>query len=372
MSARLSIIPAGAVTDESLEPRDLQVLCLLGRHTDKQGWCVRSQVKMSAEIHCGRATLQRSLERLVEAGWVQKKQRGIADGAAPSQPSASYAYRVILDRDDYAFEAATRDDPEEGVPTDGHPPRSAEGARPDEHPGAHPRTGTGAHVCTGTNNDPLERPHLERERDARARDRKARFLVDFEARWPSAAHDSRQKTAYAAEALTEDEERAALDGIAAYLDGQKRLGRKAICAGSTYLEERRWTLLARKAETHGGAFAEDSREAKAIAVLHAVAGKSSYFHSVMKRPGAGVFYRGPVEPRLIALADAPPVAEWPALDHRQAGAWEELLRTYVTVQARNRLVEGSRAPWPWPPRKDGSLGDAAGDDATATNEGQER
>jgi DNA-binding MarR family transcriptional regulator len=67
---RLSIIPAGAVTDRSLEPRDLQVLCLLGRHTDKAGWCSRSQVKMAREIDCSRGSLQNSLERLVEAGWV--------------------------------------------------------------------------------------------------------------------------------------------------------------------------------------------------------------------------------------------------------------------------------------------------------------
>jgi hypothetical protein len=32
---RFSIIRAAAITDPDLEPRDLQVLCLLGRHTDR-------------------------------------------------------------------------------------------------------------------------------------------------------------------------------------------------------------------------------------------------------------------------------------------------------------------------------------------------
>lgn len=41
---RFSIIPAGAVLDRRLEPRDLQVLCIFGKHTDKKGWCRRSQV----------------------------------------------------------------------------------------------------------------------------------------------------------------------------------------------------------------------------------------------------------------------------------------------------------------------------------------
>ncbi|MDI1264980.1 MAG: hypothetical protein PS018_17155, partial [bacterium] len=108
-SPRLSIIPAGAVTDPSLEPRDLQVLCLLGRHTDKAGWCIRSQVKMSREIRCSRGSLQNSMDRLADAGWIEKKRLDAEVEAAGKQPSRSYAYRVLLDRDDYAFENATRD-----------------------------------------------------------------------------------------------------------------------------------------------------------------------------------------------------------------------------------------------------------------------
>src|SRR6185437_1986833 len=70
---RLSIIPAGAIFDRTLEPRDLHVLNLLGCHTDKAGWCRRSQVRMAAELGCSRSSVQRSLDRLCEAGWVQKK-----------------------------------------------------------------------------------------------------------------------------------------------------------------------------------------------------------------------------------------------------------------------------------------------------------
>ena len=66
---RLSITPAGAIFDRSLEPRDLQVLNLLGCYTDKNGWCRRSQVKMAKQIYCGRSSIQRSLDRLVDAGW---------------------------------------------------------------------------------------------------------------------------------------------------------------------------------------------------------------------------------------------------------------------------------------------------------------
>ena len=69
---RLSIIPARACTDPALKPRDLQVLCVLGRHTDDLGWCRRSQVRMADEIGCARSTVFESVERLVAAGYLHK------------------------------------------------------------------------------------------------------------------------------------------------------------------------------------------------------------------------------------------------------------------------------------------------------------
>src|ERR1043166_330252 len=75
---RYSIIPAGAVIDPSIERGDLRVLCFLGIHTDKLGWCFLSQGTIAAELDCGRSTVQRALTRLVEAGWVQAKGSNIA------------------------------------------------------------------------------------------------------------------------------------------------------------------------------------------------------------------------------------------------------------------------------------------------------
>lgn len=69
---RLSIIPAAAVLDPRLKARDLQVLCLFGRHIDRRGWCTRSQVKMAKEIGCARSTVQGSIDRLVVAGWLMR------------------------------------------------------------------------------------------------------------------------------------------------------------------------------------------------------------------------------------------------------------------------------------------------------------
>ncbi len=89
---RLSIIPARAATDRSLKPRDLQVLCVLGRHTDDLGWCRRSQVKMADEMGCARSTVFEAIERLVKSGYLERHEKHEESG----RDSAHY-YRVILD-----------------------------------------------------------------------------------------------------------------------------------------------------------------------------------------------------------------------------------------------------------------------------------
>ncbi|WP_246683361.1 helix-turn-helix domain-containing protein [Mesorhizobium sp. B2-1-3A] len=78
---RLSIIPARAATDRALKPRDLQVLCVLGRHTNDDGWCRKSQVKMADEMGCARSTVFEAIERLVKAGYLERITSDVQDGA---------------------------------------------------------------------------------------------------------------------------------------------------------------------------------------------------------------------------------------------------------------------------------------------------
>jgi hypothetical protein len=73
----------------------------------------------------------------------------------------------------------------------------------------------------------------------------------------------------------------------------------------------------------------------------------------MRKPD-GIWFRGAVTPRLLALAGAPKSDQWMILDYRQAKAWDEFLDEFVSV-TRRHLKAGDRAPWPWPPRKDGSI-----------------
>jgi hypothetical protein len=140
--ARFSIIPGWIVTDSRLKGRDLQVLCVLGRHTNKQGWCRRSQVKMAAEMSCARSTVQASIDRLADIGVVEKHVEESEDGR-----DSAHFYRVIFDRmppAGYAFDAYQGGEDEENNPISGTetgtPPAdiSAPPADPESAPPAGP------------------------------------------------------------------------------------------------------------------------------------------------------------------------------------------------------------------------------------------
>lgn len=166
--ARFSIIPGWIVTDPRLKGSDLKVLCLLGRHTDKHGWCRRSQVKMAAQLGCARSTVQASLDRLGELGVVEKHVEESADGR-----DSAHSYRVIYDApppSGYAIDAWDEAETEEenpNFPADGDTPPAGIPAPP-AGPESAPPAGPGPAPI----NDPyLTTPSERKEREgAAARD----------------------------------------------------------------------------------------------------------------------------------------------------------------------------------------------------------
>lgn len=135
---RFSIIPADAVLDKRIEPRDLQILCVFGKHTDKRGWCRRSQVVMAREIGCARSTVQASIERLVEAGWLEK--RPVTEVHKKGVRGSAHEYRVVLDVPDPTQDVVA-------TPAD----RSAPPAAIVSAPPADPRIGTYVNEPLSTN-----------------------------------------------------------------------------------------------------------------------------------------------------------------------------------------------------------------------------
>ncbi|WP_281978821.1 hypothetical protein [Pseudorhizobium flavum] len=246
--ARFSIIPGWIVTDPRLKGRDLQVLCLLGRHTDKHGWCRRSQVKMAAQLNCARSTVQLSLDRLSEIGVVEKHEEVSADGR-----DSAHSYRVIYDRappPGFDFGGDEDDDFEENDPKqarlNGHPPAdiSAPPADPESAPPADPGS---APINDPYLTAPDKREERERERDEGDGEENPKALErrfrKWWRTWPSYAVDDEAKTRRAWLALTPGQRNACEERTASYLEAVKSSGRSYSKAGSTYLIERSWERI---------------------------------------------------------------------------------------------------------------------------------
>lgn len=154
------------MTDHRLKGRDLQVLCLLGRHADKEGWCWRSQVKMAVQLDCARSTVQASIDRLIDIGVLEKYLR-----ESPTGGDTAHFYRVIYDRappSGYDFDAYLADEKEENDPNRGaseaYPP--ADISAPPADPESAPPAGSGSAPIK----DPSLRPPEKRyQREARER-----------------------------------------------------------------------------------------------------------------------------------------------------------------------------------------------------------
>lgn len=169
----------------------------------------------------------------------------------------------------------------------------------------------------------------------------------------------RQRAAQAFGLLTSDERERAAAASPLHSAECTKFKRKSKDAHKL-LAERFWERYghARLNDAQGGYHAADGDAAKAIGELYAIAGKSEYFRTVVRRPGAPIFFPHAVGPQLLALAKAPPRDAWVTLNHRQAGAWEAFLQPLLRM-TRHRLQEGCVAPWPWPPSVEGKVYDVA-------------
>lgn len=198
---------------------------------------------------------------------------------------------------------------------------------------------------------------LERER-TRAREKHASNLVLFKQRWPNSAHDDQTRVDNAWSALSFEEGEAALANIDAFLNDLKASGRSHPPAGFNYLGQKRWTLLKSKPQgtQAAGGYAPASAEAKAVKVIHELAGRLSAFFTIWRRADGTVTYRKPMTVQWIAMAQAGERPSWVTLTKAQAAAWDRLLEQFFEQGAiRTSLREGSCAPWPWPPSVEGKI-----------------
>jgi hypothetical protein len=91
MAPRQSRIPAEAATDRRLRPCARRVLMVLGVHTDRNGWCVRSLSKIAAELGYDVRSVRRAVRQLEDIGYVEVAARR---GSAGSWLASGYRVKT--------------------------------------------------------------------------------------------------------------------------------------------------------------------------------------------------------------------------------------------------------------------------------------
>jgi hypothetical protein len=248
---RYSVIPGGAPTDPRLKGKALQVLCILGRHTDRKGWCTRSQVGMSRLLGCSPSTVNAAVKLLVECGYLEQRRLVRDDGG-----DRASEYRVLLDdvrpaefiniSDELEDDGAESDTPPVGIQT---PPVSAQS----RHPGI--GSGSTPNRTISSSND-LEREaraplgsEVRRKLDAGAERAAAAdvaradaaFMSNFR-QWVDHEGDNIVRSHSAWTRLAEEDRQSAIR-VLPIVVAKHRLSTKGRYRFFTFLEERKWLDL---------------------------------------------------------------------------------------------------------------------------------
>jgi hypothetical protein len=368
-TANFTTIGNALFDDERLAADELGILAFL--RSKPPDWEVRRPALMK-RFRIGRDAMRRIVSNWMRAGWCDAKKERRPDG------TFIIVYEIRDDRGPELSDEEIRRalSPESGEAADEDraeraPEICAEASQsgklcsqPDTSQPvlAHPSTARPYVVDSNILNTELPRTESNQiEREAsRAKGKHAVSLVTFKQRYPTAASDDQNRLDAAWFRLSLEEGDAAIAGIPAFLEKLKRDGRKHIPASFTYLDQKRWTLL--ETDKTVGAkpvvsiFAADTDEARAITAIHAVARVTPF-----RLQTGEISYLREVTEQLKAMAKAPPRSAWPFIEDRnQIGAWRAFVsecvkRSIPTFVEERNGSHGIFAPWPWPPRKDGTL-----------------
>lgn len=90
MAPRYSIVSGDFAEDQRADVSHFRVYLIIGRHTDKNGWCRLKQITIGERVGLSRETVNRRLKDLCLWGYVEKRKHDAAGRA--------YWYRTIMDR----------------------------------------------------------------------------------------------------------------------------------------------------------------------------------------------------------------------------------------------------------------------------------
>ncbi|WKT93753.1 helix-turn-helix domain-containing protein [Brucella anthropi] len=373
---RLSIIPARAATDKALKPRDLQVLCVLGRHTDDLGWCRRSQVKMANEMGCARATVFESINRLIDAGYLERHVQESDSGR-----DSAHLYRVVLDpKHPDPASVSDADEPCRyvGTPAGISAPHAALEPAPPAGSGPAPI------------NDPSLITPINEEREARASENEERRndaeAIPAEDNPASAAFRKRvarfcNGTGFVAGPWKDWDVGAALDWIAkrfASLTPEERreaeqwrdaylldvaARKKSPQAVGNFLRDRTWTaldpeILKRVETVKAQASRSEERKPDGWASCLGPVGLSRMFAHLLDGPADDELARSSFLPKSQLVKAWPAIARFRDIQQQKGGAvfpamWHEAVALMEPVPQDTTMLDAwrdefRRRAWPWP------------------------
>jgi hypothetical protein len=372
-----------------LEPRAKFVLVAIGDNARDDGVAWPSRDNIAKKSSQSRATVNRRLRILSELGVIQVKERFREDG---TQTTDEIRLNLDLTPDDVeerikarkkgdktGDEADDDDDNEElgDAPEGGGCQADTLGVQ-SSNPGAAVVTGGGLHSC-----DPQDEPSDEQEippnppsggvsagdGPLRKGDREAEAMR--EELWKRLLGAYPGISAMDQQAAREEFFQLALDDAEWAVSSAQPYGaecsklRKPPKNAHIWLRKAMFKNFPRggPAPARPDSYAADSPEGRAVLALHQVVRKT------IPTIAGRVTYRGEITPQLLAFAQARERSAWPWIESSEAtrdqiAAWARFIETHVPGP-RGTLLEtkglgeamrsGIHAPWPWPPKKDGSI-----------------
>ena len=196
-------------------------------------------------------------------------------------------------------------------------------------------------------------------------DQEPEHFVPAWSSWPGHAVMRRDLALTAFRGLSEAQQVHCRAAVPLFAAEQNKLGRTHAMNFHLWIRSRGFEefpgakLASAPAATVGGLIEVESDTGRAVLAMYAIA-KVRPFESRGR-----IVYAAEVTPRILALAGAGDRDAWPWIEDKpQIAAWAAFLDQHVKT-ARPALLSkrgtgedvrtGIYAPWPWPPRKDGTL-----------------
>ncbi len=360
------------------------VLRSLTLYVDGDGACFVGIDQLADDCELSPDTVRRRLTWLEEIGalsrlpqWIDA--RGVRNSDARGKRTTDLI-RLQFDADEAEIEARARGEYVEENPTEttAFSPSSQQGLNSDQG-SVSPAPGVGqpSHCGEGLISEPEPEPETpigpqgdESEGADASEGEPEEFAAAWSA-WPDHEIMRRDLALEAFRKLIPDKRRHCRAAIPMFVQMQQRAGRKHTPNFHLWIrnggfEEFPAAAAGDAAVTATSTYAVDSAEGKAIKALFAFGGALIFeFNGTLRYPLA-------VTPRVLAFGDLPDRSGWHWIEGQQLAAWSAFLSSHIHLSRKDistTIGEGAArrrgiyAPWPWPPRKDGTISETSGDAA---------